>query len=365
MTRSPARQRSPAGKLTMRSISFDKPDQWLRDASNLLPLVSCLEGSGVKATPLVARSVVGKPITLTGWAALADWLRESGASVYEIDAAAAKPALRMTLNVTTVSLVIECTIAVDAGAVGAGTTMLRELLEGFHAGYCRRALVGPVLAITLQNVDYARPRKQHNHKQWLPGAIMLGACERFFASRGPAERGRLAMLERRSLPAGLSRRKSGDLLVIATEATEGMELSRQRTLLEEWIGDTLALPLDEDFDRRGDKRIIVAERERAGQMGFYDPGSKTLFKAAPEMKGDDLDAATRKRLEDILRRETLPDGRAIRAKRIVFIGRPAAIRWLPWVAERGGTVAYLDTDGQMWDPAPEGSPQTSKRDPDD
>jgi hypothetical protein len=338
----------------IRAIEFDAPHAWLRDPSKLEPLVVGFDQSGLRPDSLSARPVVGKAVELCSWAAVAEWLRQNDTDVYQIEPGKTEPRFNLRLNLTDVSLGVECEMPVDHGSIGVERGILGRLLEALHNGYCRHARVGPILAITLRHVDYDRPRPLHNDPQFPAGSVTLGVCQRFSESRGAEGRRRFETLRSRPLPSGLVRHQSGDLVVLETEATGGAELSRQRSLLEKWIGESLKLSLDEDFDERGDKRVMVWQREKAGEFGFYDAATSTLYKSAPELKNDDLDLGTLRLLERTLGLAALPDGREIRAKRVVFVRRPAALRWLPWVSERGGFVAYLGEDGELWEPAPDG-----------
>ncbi len=344
-------KRRPSIRLVVRAIEFDEPDAWLSDSSRLDPLGLSLEVSGLPSDSLKSKSVTGKAVVLEGWSKLAGWLKKGGLDLYQIESEKTSPSFKLKLNLTEVSIGLECELPVESESIGEIRKMLDGILEALHGGYCGQARIGPVLAITLRNLPYSRPRNPREDPQWPPGATTLGACKRFFESKGAEGRQRFKVLSSHPLPSGLTRRSVADLLIIETQATEGSALKAQRSELEKWIGEALNLSLDEEFNEHGDKQVIVLEREKAGQLGFYDSATKVLYKSAPELKNDDLDSGTLKRIEKILAMEKLPDGRKILGKRIVFVGKSAALRWSPWVSERGGSVAYLGTDGELWEPA--------------
>jgi len=299
----------------------------------------------------MVRPVKGRTKKVNGWTELVEFICDVGAAIYMIEADSAVP-FKLKMNVTDISLSIECEFPIDTASIEVPRTRLRTLLTRTHSGYCGMAKVGPTIAITLRDVPYKRPSPPSEDPQWPPGAVTLAACQRFFTTKGPEERARFGLLGTQELPSGLVRHSSEDLLLIETESSDLKELGEQRHQLEKWISETLRLQRDQDFLGSGDKRVAVWEKERTEGLGFYDSVTKVLYKGAAELKDDELDDDTLKILDEILRLHELPDGREILGKRIVFIGRPAALRWLPWVRERGGSVAYLGEDNELWDPAP-------------
>jgi hypothetical protein len=352
---SSASRRRPGARLVIRAIEFNDPEDWVRSPSNFDALVHGLELSGLPADSVTARSVMGGSGTIEAWPDLARWLAKTGPGVYDVEPAKADLPFKVKLNVTDVSLGLECDLPVEGDSIAVPRNVLNRLLEELHRGYCRRARVGPVLAITLRNITYERPRPPRDSPYWPAGAITLAACQRLFHGTVAEGRVRFASLRSRPLPAGLNRRQSEDLLILETRALGGSALAEQRTVLERWIGEAMQLSRDEDFDEHGDKRIMIWDREKIADLGFYDPVAKVVFKAAPELTDDVLDSGTLDLVDRVLQLNTLPDGREVLGKRVVFVARPAALKWLDWVKERGGSVAYLGNDGDLWDPAPERS----------
>ena len=344
---SPSRGQTASAKLIVRAIQFSPSESWLEDETSVVPLSNALESSGLDVRSETVRSAMGASATVTSWSELAQWIRSNGDDVYEIQSRK-RHAYKLKVNATQVSIGVECELPFDEDADIVRRT-LTPLLEKLHAGYCERALVGPVLAIVLRNVPYTRPRPIRDDLRWPAGAVLLGRCERFVRHTRDKELGEFERLIAQPPPAGVVRRRSGDLVVLETEADQGSALADQRARLEKWVGEILKLSKDEDFNDAGDRRLLRWKPEKAGNLGVYDAPTEVLYKTAPELANDELDPDTLEALEVILQANELPDGREIRQKRVVFVNRSAALKWRAWVLERGGDVAYLGDEGELWD----------------
>jgi hypothetical protein len=340
---------NPAVRLVVRKMQFASPRAWCGDSS---PLAAALDAA-LSSPPMIVRPSRGRKKKVGGWGELTQWICEVGPAVYQIEPEDSPVPFKLTINATDVSVGFECEIPIDGDSIEAPRTRMRTLLTGVHSAHCRDADIGPILAITLRNVPYRRPTPPTEDPQWPAGAVTLAACQRFWTSKQPEKRRTFEILRAQELARGLKRDVSEDLLLIETESSDLGELGEQRYWLEKWMGETLKLRRNEDFLESGDKRIAIWERQRAEGLGFYDSASKVLYKGVAELEDDELDAETLKLLDTILNLNKLPDGREVHGKRVVFVGRPAALRWLPWVRERGGSVAYLGDNNELWDPAPD------------
>lgn len=351
-----APRRQQVAWLDIRDVTFEVTAPWHSDASLMQPMLQSLADALPTLESASVKNVRDRrPTTVASWNELGEVLRAGGTGVYEAEAIGAAVSTSLTINLTDVSFTLDVQIPCADHAFGEMRGQLESLLTLLHERYCGRALVGPSLSITPRNAPYVRPKPLREHPHWPAGAVTLAACRRLFASKGSEKLWRYEMLQSRAMPKGLNRRMSGDLLIIATDAHAGVDLATQRALLEQWISGVLQLPLDDDFDERGDRRLTIWERQNVGRLGFYDPASRFLYKSAPELKDDELDPGTLTVLQEVLATEELPDQRPVLGKCVVFVQRPAAVRWSRWIGERGGTVAYLGPDGQLWEPAREAS----------
>ena len=345
-----SRPKPSSALLVIRDVRFEAAPPWHRNEALMAPLLESLDT--FLSGPIDVKEVRARRPTEAGdWRTVGAALRQSGSGSYEITATALGGRAAITLDLTDVSFTLDVQVPLADTNQAKVRSLLDGLLEVVHENYCTIALVGPSLSVRLLNVPYPRHRPFREHPHWPAGAVTLAACRRFFASRGPLRIARFEVLETSPLPPVLSRRMSGDLLVIETKSADLSNLGEARASLEKWIGDAMQLTIDEDFDKRGDRRLVVWDRQPAGSLGFYDSAARVLYKSAPEIENDNLDPETLALLEQVLATSELPEHGPVLGKRILFVGRPAAVRWSPWVEERGGKVAYLGEDGEIWEPA--------------
>jgi hypothetical protein len=218
--------------------------------------------------------------------------------------------------------------------------------------------IGPVFALRLPDFDYPRPLPPRVDAWWPPNSLAYYVSTAHFSERAGASLKMLELLKETPLLPGMVRKEHGDLLVIqATDNVQDREsLAMQLHRLELWIGKTLELGFDRNFQSNGAQRARILSKDVVKPFSFYDASTKTGYKVVAEDRDDELDAETWKELEEALQLRALPDGRPVEATRVAFVEREAALKHLPKIRELGGSgVLYLGKEGDLWDPEPAGN----------
>lgn len=235
---------------------------------------------------------------------------------------------------------------------------MMQLAGGINDSVSGLGVIGPIFHLALPSVNYPRPLPPRKSPHWHPNVVA------YFLSRAYYDSGTSVVdpetferLQRESLPAGLIRRNARDLLIIQAvdHLSDEAKLKRQLYVLEQWIGGTLNLPRDEDFEAEGDQVWRIWGADRVKPFSFYDESTRTAYKVVAEDARQELDRETTTELHEALPMRTLPDGRAIKSTMVIFALREGAIANLELVKALGGSgVLYRDSEGRFWNPDPPG-----------
>ena len=345
--------------LEIQSLKFtDGPRAWWNDDGRLGELLLPIQEAAFGDIPVKLEIVSGKnDLRFAHLSEIAPVLARSGKGIYRAVGDDPSRLRRLTLSVDERSLAITLTVQVGPEDHQPSLNQLTEMAVELNNACLKHGNIGPTFTLRWFEPDYPRPTPPRFDSSWPPGAVAYYLSAAYHANKGPDSQALFALLRDAHAPQGIVRQQRGDLLVI--QAAESMEpreaFESQLYKLEVWIGKLLDLKFDPDYQAGGDKKVSIWSKEKGKPFSFYDNSLRIGYKVVAEGRGDELDAETWEELEAVLPLRSLPDGRPVRATRVILVGREAALRHLPRIRELGGSaVLYLGEDGELWDPAPAG-----------
>jgi hypothetical protein len=345
--------------LEVRYLNFtDGPRAWWKDADRLEALLLPIQEAVFKDRPGRLEMSSGKRrLEFARLIDVAPTLREAGEGDYKVVGNEPMQPPSLSLFIDQWSVTIELEVWVEPGDHQLSLNQLTTMAVALNNACLKHGNIGPTFSLRWMEPDYPRPLPPRSHPAWPPGAVAYYLSAAYHASEGPDSQAMFALLKDAPLPQGILRQQQGDLLVIqAAEHIEPREeFESQLYKLEVWVGRLLDLKFDPAYQANGDKKVSVWSKENGKPFSFYDDSTRIGYKVVAEGRGDELDAETWAELEAMLPLRSLPDGRPVKATRVILVGRAAALRHLPRIRELGGSAAlYLDEDGELWDPAPAG-----------
>jgi hypothetical protein len=251
-----------------------------------------------------------------------------------------------------------CALPLPTGSSSDSLASLVELAHLLWSELANKAQVGPVFSIRPLGLSYPRPRPPRHSTLWPLGDAAYFISDEFHRAHPLGDEAGVSRLKAQPLAQGIVRESSNGLTVVRVKgpAEQAAPFALQRHQLEVWMSVALELPLHPEFRTNGDRRMSVLLREGAAEpFSFYDAMRRIAFKAVVEAPAGELDDRTTAELANILKLDTLQDGRPVGQTIVIFPSREAALQNAALVKELGGSGSvYVGDDRRLWEPRPPG-----------
>ncbi len=220
-------------------------------------------------------------------------------------------------------------------------------------------LLGPRLDAAAPDVLHPRPLPPRFHRYFGRGCLANFLSRDFHFQHENGEPEAYERMSSAPLPPGARRTVKGGLLVLSWSEGIGTEaqVAAAQSAQEKWLGETLRLPIDGDFDETGARAVDLGPFvERRPPLTFYAPGTGNGYKAVYADEQGGVDEQVFGELASWIESGRLPDGTRLSELRLIAPGRAGALAVRGRALAMGCKAVYYPCgDNRMWDPFPEGS----------
>ena len=183
-------------------------------------------------------------------------------------------------------------------------------------------------------------------------------CRKFFEQQAePHKREEVETLLSLDLPDWVDRRDKDDLVILRwVDRFDDEDHIRERlTKTHLWLVEHLDPPIHLNYTEQGDRRSNPSDRIESERLTFYAPLVRHGYKATICREDGSVDEQLFEEMESWIEAGETPEGEELHALHLVLPSRDAALRIREGADELGvEKVLYMDNDGDLWDPFPEG-----------
>ena len=234
-----------------------------------------------------------------------------------------------------------------------------EFVEALHDTLEHSVLFGSTVRITPPfEVPSPRLRIPRSFEVLKSSSMVECFCQEYFEREARSDaRDEINTLLSLDLPDWVDRRETGDLVILRWvdrfDDEEHIRDRLARRLL--WLVEHLDPPVSPGVTEQGDRAANPTGRTESDSLTFYAPLVRHGYKATICREDGSVDEQLFEEMESWIEAGETGEGEELHALHLVLPSRDAALRIRERADELGiDKVLYMDNDGNLWDPFPEG-----------
>ena len=350
--------------LVIQYIHFDIK-RWWKDEKHLAAVVSSLVESKLPVYPCCT-SVNDKPLGKNKHFPLADLPEQArskpGRTIFAFSEAPRTLSQELRVRLLDGALDLEWWFADDPLEPERATVLdrIERFVLGTYDVLGEHTQWGIQVRVDLRTTEYPRARPPRFMFAGAHGCALEFISARYAREcKGelvPPEVDWIHKLIQAPVPRVIQRSIHGELAVFRwiDDFTDDEQVASRLALREQWLHQYLDLPMDSNYNERGDERVYTASLTRRRDGAYYSQGEQRVVKAIPVIRGK-LEATALQQLLGWKKVGKIGRSGPVARIEVVVQSRADALKVRDKAVALGvDAVHYVDDEGSWWDPVPPG-----------
>ena len=218
-------------------------------------------------------------------------------------------------------------------------------------------MIGPTIGITVQGIDYPRPKPPQLDHVWESGQVVNFISTKFHNQSEDGRAEQVRILKKTKLPAIVKKTELGDLLIYkwVDNLTDTNEISQALSTHDLWFSKTLKLPINYSYNELGDEHEMSEILEDHKYLTFYNSFTGFGYKGVVLNPDGSMPKDVLKKIQSWTEKQLTPDGSVLKELILIAPDRESALIIAEIFENIGGNkVVYVDDNDRWWNPNPPG-----------